>query len=130
MRYLTEFSAREWLKLLPVRHALKQVRNDAWLAIYKNNRVNNLDANKLSLTVTLPTGAFRGTVTDPVSLKAIPFGGVVVQSQNRGAGNFLGTNQSGQVHFGPAQLLIPLASAWRPGAVAWGIVAFYLLVAV
>jgi hypothetical protein len=68
-----------------------------------NNRVNNLDANKLSLTVTLPTGAFRGTVTDPVSLKAIPFGGVVVQSQNRGAGNFLGTNQSGQVHFGPAQ---------------------------
>jgi hypothetical protein len=68
-----------------------------------NSRVNNLDANKLSLTVTLPTGAFRGTVTDPVSLKVVPFGGVVVQSQNRGTGNFLGTNQSGQVHFGAAQ---------------------------
>jgi hypothetical protein len=68
-----------------------------------NNRVNNLDGNKLSMTLTLATGAFRGSVTDPISLKAIPFGGVVVQSQNRGTGNFLGTNLSGQVHFGPAQ---------------------------
>ena len=42
MRYLTEFSATEWLKLLPIQYALKQVRNDAWLAIYKNNRANNL----------------------------------------------------------------------------------------
>jgi len=28
----------EWLKLLPIQHALKQVRNDAWLAIYKHIR--------------------------------------------------------------------------------------------
>jgi hypothetical protein len=42
MRYLTEFSATDWLKLLPIRHALKQIRNDAWLAIYKNNRPNKL----------------------------------------------------------------------------------------
>jgi hypothetical protein len=68
-----------------------------------NNRVNNLDANKLTMTLALPTGAFRGSVIDPVSLKAIPFGGVVVQSQNRGSGNFLGTDQSGDVHFGPTQ---------------------------
>jgi len=34
------------------------------------------------------------------------------------------------VHFGPSELFVPLASTWRPGAVAWGIVAFYLLVAV
>lgn len=34
------------------------------------------------------------------------------------------------VHFGPAELLVPLASAWKPGPVAWGIAAFYLLVAV
>lgn len=34
------------------------------------------------------------------------------------------------VHFSPAQLLVPFATHWRPGAVAWGIVAFYLLVAV
>jgi hypothetical protein len=34
------------------------------------------------------------------------------------------------VGFGWADLLVPFASAWRPAAVAWGIVAAYLLVAV
>jgi hypothetical protein len=42
MRYLTEFSATEWLQLLPIQHALKQVRNDAWLALYKNTRADKL----------------------------------------------------------------------------------------
>ncbi|MCU1358348.1 MAG: Flavodoxin reductase (ferredoxin-NADPH reductase) family 1 [Acidimicrobiales bacterium] len=34
------------------------------------------------------------------------------------------------VQFGPAELLVPLASAWKPVPVAWGVVAMYLLVAV
>ena len=34
------------------------------------------------------------------------------------------------VPFGPRQLLVPFATHWKPGAVAWGIVAFYLLVAI
>lgn len=34
------------------------------------------------------------------------------------------------VHFSIADLFVPMSSAWRPGAVAWGIVAMYLLVAV
>jgi predicted ferric reductase len=34
------------------------------------------------------------------------------------------------VHFGPAELLVPLASDWHPLAVAWGVAALYLLVAV
>ncbi len=34
------------------------------------------------------------------------------------------------VEFGWAELFVPMASPWRPGAVAWGIVAMYLLVAV
>jgi len=34
------------------------------------------------------------------------------------------------VYFGPRELLIPLASPWRPGAVAWGIAATYLIVAI
>jgi DMSO/TMAO reductase YedYZ heme-binding membrane subunit len=34
------------------------------------------------------------------------------------------------VAFGPKELFVPMASTWRPGAVAWGIVAFYLLVVV
>ena len=34
------------------------------------------------------------------------------------------------VTFGWAELFIPMASSWKPGAVAFGIVAFYLLLAV
>ena len=34
------------------------------------------------------------------------------------------------VHFGLTDLTVPMASDWRPGAVAWGIVATYLLAAV
>jgi predicted ferric reductase len=34
------------------------------------------------------------------------------------------------VEFGWAELFVPLKSTWQPGAVAWGIVALYLLVAV
>lgn len=34
------------------------------------------------------------------------------------------------IHFGTADLLIPFASSWEPGAVALGIVALYLLLAV
>ncbi len=34
------------------------------------------------------------------------------------------------VHFGLADVLVPLASSWHPVAVAWGIVGLYLLLAV
>ena len=34
------------------------------------------------------------------------------------------------IQFDLLDLLVPLASTWRPGAVAWGVVALYLLVAV
>jgi hypothetical protein len=34
------------------------------------------------------------------------------------------------VHFGVADLFVPMASSWRPGAVAWGIVSLYLLLAI
>lgn len=34
------------------------------------------------------------------------------------------------VEFGLTDLLVPMASAWRPGAVAWGVVGLYLLLAV
>jgi methionine sulfoxide reductase heme-binding subunit len=33
------------------------------------------------------------------------------------------------VHFGPVSLLIPFTGSWHPVAVAWGIVAMYVLVA-
>lgn len=34
------------------------------------------------------------------------------------------------VEFGVAELLVPMASTWRPLAVTWGVVALYLLIAV
>jgi DMSO/TMAO reductase YedYZ heme-binding membrane subunit len=34
------------------------------------------------------------------------------------------------VHFGIADVLVPLASSWHPLAVAWGIIGMYLLVTV
>ncbi len=34
------------------------------------------------------------------------------------------------VSFGWVEVLVPFASSWKPGPVAWGIIAFYLLVAV
>jgi len=34
------------------------------------------------------------------------------------------------VHFGPTEILVPLASSWHPVAVAWGITSMYLLVTV
>jgi predicted ferric reductase len=34
------------------------------------------------------------------------------------------------VAFGPTELFVPFASAWKPAAVAWGVVAFYVLIAI
>jgi len=34
------------------------------------------------------------------------------------------------VHFGVAEILVPFTSSWHPVAVAWGVVAAYLLLAV
>ena len=42
----------------------------------------------------------------------------------------LGIVSDNYVHFGLADVLVPLASSWHPAAVAWGIVAMWLLVAV
>jgi predicted ferric reductase len=34
------------------------------------------------------------------------------------------------VHFGPVEVLVPFTGSWHPAAVAWGVIALYLLVAV
>ena len=44
--------------------------------------------------------------------------------------HMLGLLLDGWIGVGPAQLLVPSTSSWRPGAVAWGITAMYLLAAV
>jgi DMSO/TMAO reductase YedYZ heme-binding membrane subunit len=42
----------------------------------------------------------------------------------------LGLVADSYVHFGPSEILVPLTSSYRPGAVAWGVVAMYFLLAV
>jgi hypothetical protein len=44
MRNLKNFTAKEWLQLLPLQHALKQARNDILLAIYKKIRPKALQS--------------------------------------------------------------------------------------
>ncbi len=41
-----------------------------------------------------------------------------------------GLGADNYVHFGWSETFVPMASPWKTGAVAWGIVAFYLLLAV
>ena len=67
------------------------------VSIGANNRVTNLSSNKLSLSFTTSSGAFKGTVVDPATLKRIQFSGVVLQDRGSGTGLFLGTSQSGRV---------------------------------
>ena len=44
--------------------------------------------------------------------------------------HLIGLVADSYVYFGWSELFVPMASDWQPGAVAWGIVAFYLLIAV
>jgi hypothetical protein len=74
------------------------------VALRANNTVSNRTAiQPLTLTFTLPSGAFNGsaTVLDGVRKRTLPFKGAVLQRQNYGAGFFLGTNQSGRVLLRP-----------------------------
>ena len=40
LRALQYFSIGEWLQILPLQHAAKQWRNDAWLAVYRRRRAS------------------------------------------------------------------------------------------
>jgi DMSO/TMAO reductase YedYZ heme-binding membrane subunit len=44
--------------------------------------------------------------------------------------HLLGLWADSYIEFGLREMLVPMTSKWQPGAVAWGIVAFYLLLAV
>lgn len=55
------------------------------------------------------------------------FGGLAVVFT---AVHVAGLVADGYTDFGASDILVPMASEWQPGAVAWGVVGFYLLVAV
>jgi len=67
-----------------------------------NNKIINLSSNKLTMTFTLASGLFKGSVTDTNTSKSIPFTGALLQKLDTGYGHFLGTNQSGEVLLSPA----------------------------
>jgi Divergent InlB B-repeat domain/Bacterial Ig domain len=71
------------------------------VALSAASKVTNLSSNSLSLTIKTSSGLFKGSVVNPATGKAIPFSGVIVQSQNAGNGFFRGTNETGMVIFGP-----------------------------
>jgi hypothetical protein len=77
----------------------RSVTNQIRLA--ENNVVRNLGSNRLSLTLSLSSGTFSGTIVAPGASRTINLNGVVLQKQNRGGGFFPGTNQTGQIYFGP-----------------------------
>jgi len=62
-----------------------------------NNRVQNLSANGLRLSISIANGSFSGRVMDPITWEWLPFRGVVLQRQGIGAGYFLNWNKTGEV---------------------------------
>jgi len=71
------------------------------ISLGRNNRVINLSSNKLALTFRPALGSFAGRVVDPVTLKTVSFGGVVLQPMDIGIGFFSGNAQTGPVLLGP-----------------------------
>jgi hypothetical protein len=68
-----------------------------FLALSASGHWDNQSTNRLSLSISRNTGAFRGNVTDPASGKVLPFAGILFQKTQSGYGFLLGPSQSSQV---------------------------------
>jgi len=62
-----------------------------------DNRITDLGTNRLSLSFSLSSGLFKGSVLNPATAKTLKLNGVLVQKRNAGYGCFLGSDQSGSV---------------------------------
>jgi hypothetical protein len=69
---------------------------DFSVQIGPNNKVTNLSANKLSLSVSSSTGVFKGSAAVPGAGKTISFQGALLKG-GEGEGFFMNGSQSGQV---------------------------------
>jgi len=76
------------------------ITND--INIGSHEKVINLSSNKLTMTFNSSTGILQGSVVNPAApgSKAIPFSGVLLQTQTNALGYFLDANQSGAVTLG------------------------------
>jgi hypothetical protein len=73
------------------------------LVLGLGSKVANGGPYKLSLSFTLSSGLFKGSLTPAnVGARAVSFAGAVMQKSITAAGHFLGTNQSGRVTIEPA----------------------------
>lgn len=70
------------------------------ITLSANNKITNLSSNKLSLTISVANGLFRGSVVDPSTGKPFNFAGALLQKRNAGCGFLLGTNHSSHVVLG------------------------------
>ena len=70
------------------------------IALSPDNKITNLSSNKLSLTISLASGLFSGSVVDPSTDRPLKFSGALLQKQNAACGFLLGTNRSSRVAFG------------------------------
>jgi hypothetical protein len=86
-----------------------------FLALGLSSRVTNLSSNKMTMTFSLSKGTFRGTLTDPITGKAKPFSGVVMQNLNAGYGTLLGGAHSSRVElfYREGSILFPPADDFR-----------------
>jgi hypothetical protein len=62
-----------------------------------NNRVTNASPNKLVVTLSLGSGLFKGTFTDPNTARTMNFSGALLQKSTNGSGYLLGTSLSGRI---------------------------------
>ncbi|HYV31779.1 MAG TPA: hypothetical protein VEO53_11830, partial [Candidatus Binatia bacterium] len=69
------------------------------------------NSNELAVAVDPKTGRFRGSFVNPQTHTRTVVRGAVLRKNNRGAGYFLGTDQSGAVYFGPPEDF-PLLAPW------------------
>jgi len=77
--------------------------NDVLLSLFNKLTFTSTNANKLRLTLSLPTGLLAGKFINPQTLRPSPIKGALLPKQNAGGGFFLGTNQSGALYLGTAE---------------------------
>jgi hypothetical protein len=70
------------------------------IALGNSSAVTGLGPTSLSMSFTLATGLFTGSVTDPSTGRSLAFSGAVFQKLNDGAGQLLTGSQSSRVLLG------------------------------
>jgi hypothetical protein len=71
-------------------------------ALDLNNRLISSPGSRLSLSLSLSSGLFRGSTFNPETGKLFPFQGALSERDSMGAGFFLGASTGGQVYLLPA----------------------------